>query len=1266
MSAAKDLTVLQFNCHSLVNKLPHFKIKLYTLKPHIVCLCETWLSPSSQLRFINYSVVYKHRAGAHPGGGLAILIRNDVSHQHLDLRPYNNGFLEWLAVRVSLNSGHSLDILNIYNPIQPISSFEFTHYFSQLGLRKLIVGDFNAHGHLWEPNRPENPSGRNLTDVLVMDPSLALLTPPLLPTYFNIHHNSFSTLDLSLVSSNFLAVSDVWTEEDLGSDHYPVVTRLGVSPSLVPFRVRPKWQFHRGTWQNFRHSLLVSNIRSTGDVVSDSVAFTESIIAASAVAFPQSKEVITPKYNKPWWTPECAAAVTRKHAAKRQLIALPTAANLVEFRRSEALAKWTIREAKHAHWVATCNSITSATPVKRMWKFVSRMQTPFRRTSHPFICPNAVHSLPSDKAEALAAHYSSVLSSPAPRPFPRHILLPLSLSLLDDRPCPLNDPFTAHELETSLSSLRNSAAGPDMVHNHHLSHLTAPYRTWLLSIFSRSLLTGVVPTSWKSAIILPFLKPDKLPTALSSYRPISLLSCVAKLMESLIASRLMYWLETRSSLRPEQGGFRRRLSAIDQVARLESAVRDAYASGSYLLVVFCDLSKAFDQVWHAGLLYKLSQCGVRGHLLSWLRAYLQDRTFRVYFEGEYSSVHSAKSGVPQGGILSPLLFNVMMRDVPTVVGVVSAEYADDICFYTCHADLAVASARLQSMLSAFRTWTVQWGLTLNLEKTKYMCFSRKRSVPPPLLVGNLPIERVLQHRYLGVILDAPGLRWRPQVRSLMLRCSSIVKLLKCISHRRWGADRSLLLRLYKALARSRLDYASSLYSSAAPSVLRQLNVVQNNCLRLALGCRKTTPILSLEAESHVPPLSLRRLYLNVCSCYRLSQLPADLPVFRELVPCFQRQPLHQRLPSSLPSFPEQVRSSCAALGVAIPRPSPSPLVSPLPPWFDCDAHIITEFCPVPKSRLPSASTIRIFDNLMADSFSGFLPIFTDGSQVHHPAPSTSAAFCIPCRNVALSWKLSPGVPILGAELFALHQALLWASDNLFRSSIVLFTDSQSSLYLLRSRRPSHYLPRIFEIQRLLLALCESHVVRLQYVPSHQGIPGNELVDAAAGAAHALRYRTLFPLSFSDIRGTLRSRFLAYWLRSWTAAARATGKGLFLTNIKSSLADWPWATHSSRCVETAVARLRLGHAGVRAHLHRFNLADSPDCDCGAVETIEHFLLLCPRLAPLRRSLHTALAALRVPVTLVNVLGGGPFPSRVQQRIVSALVTYLVGTRRLCSL
>jgi hypothetical protein len=118
-----------------------------------------------------------------------------------------------------------------------------------------------------------------------------------------------------------------------------------------------------------------------------------------------------------------------------------------------------------------------------------------------------------------------------------------------------------------------------------------------------------------------------------------------------------------------------------------------------------------------------------------------------------------------------------------------------------------------------------------------MLFTNKQANTIPLSVEGCVIEFVKQHRYLGVVLDAPRLRWEPHIKALELICIPIVNLLQSISGRHWSADRTLFIKLYKTLIRSRLDYGAAFYGSAAPTNLARLNVIQNYCLRIALGCQ---------------------------------------------------------------------------------------------------------------------------------------------------------------------------------------------------------------------------------------------------------------------------------------------------------------------------------------------------------------------------------------------------------------------------------------------
>ena len=288
----EQFKMISWNCHSIYNKLSHLKVKVYSSHPHVVCLCETWIKNDRLPKFINYKTYYVNRP-ASSGGGIAILVRSDLQCVGKSLAPFPNGRLEIQALKI-VNGRQHIDIMNVYNPNLTISTNEFQHYFNQLGASRIVVGDFNAHHELWDTRHDSNcPNGRNLVDAIFESQNLNIITPLNLPTYHHIQNNTYSTLDLVLVSNDLYQISSSSLYDDLGSDHMPVLTSISFTPHLTKGKKRPKWIFNPSNWQVWVQQLPeVSMAGGIGSIESAYNSFASNILSTSENVFKQTKEDI--------------------------------------------------------------------------------------------------------------------------------------------------------------------------------------------------------------------------------------------------------------------------------------------------------------------------------------------------------------------------------------------------------------------------------------------------------------------------------------------------------------------------------------------------------------------------------------------------------------------------------------------------------------------------------------------------------------------------------------------------------------------------------------------------------------------------------------------------------------------------------------------------------------------------------------------------------------------------------------------------------------
>ncbi|GFU04194.1 probable RNA-directed DNA polymerase from transposon X-element [Trichonephila clavipes] len=295
-------------------------------------------------------------------------------------------------------------------------------------------------------------------------------------------------------------------------------------------------------------------------------------------------------------------------------------------------------------------------------------------------------------------------------------------------------PALPSELVTYIKKIKiKKSPGRDGITNKMIKNLPLITVFKITNIINNMFKLRYFPNAWKTAVVIPILKPGKNPKLADSHRPISLLPILSKLAEKIISARLNDYLERNNILTPEQHGFRPRLSLYiytsHQLLRVVEYIKDAIDRNQYSAAVFLDIQKAFDRVWHTGLLYKLIKYKIPPPLILLLNSYINDRSFTVKISRTYSQIKPAKAGIAQGSILGPVLFNLYVNDISKSTNTMICMYADDPAILSRHYDPNTLIKNINNHLAHLEKWFSVWKIALNTSKTEAVSFSQKR--PPP-------------------------------------------------------------------------------------------------------------------------------------------------------------------------------------------------------------------------------------------------------------------------------------------------------------------------------------------------------------------------------------------------------------------------------------------------------------------------------------------------------------------------------------------------------
>lgn len=394
-----------------------------------------------------------------------------------------------------------------------------------------------------------------------------------------------------------------------------------------------------------------------------------------------------------------------------------------------------------------------------------------------------------------------------------------------------------------------------------IKNLPIKFKLLLLDTFNQMYLHNNYPPSWKQSFVHFIKKADG-----NSLRPISLTSCLGKLFETLIKNRLQWWVESQNIIPPSQHGFRKGKSCMDNLAQLTLKVDEAFIEKKEVLAAFLDVHGAFDNVNIDILLTKLASFGCSANLMKFVKFITHERFIFSDHSGDKYSV--AHKGVPQGGVLSPLLYILYVANITDNIpkSVSISQFADDIAIFLKFSSLARGKKIIEKATKILAKNLQDLGLDLTPSKSTLIHFNNKNILPgnTEITIQNYSIKSSQSARFLGLTFDYK-LSFIPQVDIINKKCSRALNIIKFLCGTWWGSDPETLLTLYKSLVRSIIEYGCFIYFPIRKNIAYKLEKIQYVAIRAALGFRKTTPTNILLAESKLPQIKDRATYL--CNCF---------------------------------------------------------------------------------------------------------------------------------------------------------------------------------------------------------------------------------------------------------------------------------------------------------------------------------------------------------------------------------------------------------------
>lgn len=833
----------------------------------ILSVNETNLKNQQLFSLPGYNI-YRNDRQNKQGGGVLLAIRNTIKCFEIYNQTIEDN--EIIAVQIDTNDD-SLLIASIYIPPKAKFNCDIFHQLYKINNNCLIIGDLNAALHTMGSKRT-NAKGYQLQQLLA-EGFLQCIDNDLM-TY--ARNNYEEKLDWILASQPTLSfIDNIATHSSFGlkEDHRPLTFRLNMLAELKPDSPRLSFNYKIADWKLYRKKLndllknieLNQNISNAQQIEIYVEKLTESIMLATKSTIPLTNDKIKNfKISK-----ITKKLIESKHRAFRQWKKTKSNTDKEEFYKTKQLLNNSLRNDRIERLNKTMASLcANKMNSSKVWATVRKFYN--KRMKQTYLGALTYHNTTAntdlEKANLFASYFENEIFIAKPNQLPFQDQVTRQADIIKNRIKAGKQtnksklwPIWTKEIKVILKQLPNSAPGPDSIHNRCLKNYTSLLVKHLEKIFNAIIDLGYIPNVWKKANIILLLKPKKDQAHPSSYRPISLLSCLGKVLEKIIKVRLLKELEARNILPTHQAGFRSHRNTIYNILRLERFASEQLQKRQHSAVIFFDIKAAFDCVWYDGLIYKLNDLRLPEYLIQYIISFLEHRTGLIEIGNTLSRIFILKSGTPQGSPLSPLLYIIYTSDSINHINK-ATEYglfADDTALWSSSNTITNLSHRLQTSIDEFHKWCNIWKLSIQPSKTELLYFSphprKKYKNKITIQVEGTLINPVPSAKYLGVIFDN-RLNWRNHLQQLETKVTQRIILLRLLANLNPNANKKIMINLYKSLVRPIISYGSSILLKSNHKIWKRIQILQNKAVKAALGLPIYTSTNYIHTSTNLPKI----------------------------------------------------------------------------------------------------------------------------------------------------------------------------------------------------------------------------------------------------------------------------------------------------------------------------------------------------------------------------------------------------------------------------